>query len=68
MYVYLHSEPNLFTVGSYDPKGNWIPDCDFSTREEARQRVHYLNGGGDFEILEARIKTLEDAVKALTEK
>jgi hypothetical protein len=45
MYVYIRSEPNLYTVGFYDPKGNWIPDSDFGTQEEARIRVHYLNGG-----------------------
>lgn len=45
MYVYIRSEANLYTVGFYDPKGQWHPDSDFATREEARERVHYLNGG-----------------------
>ena len=45
MYVYIRSEPNLFTVGFYAPNGEWNPDSDFGTREEARERVHYLNGG-----------------------
>jgi hypothetical protein len=44
-YVYIQSEPNLYTVGFYDPYGNWHPDSDFSSREEAANRVHYLNGG-----------------------
>lgn len=46
-YVYIRSEPQLFTVGFYDPNGNWHPDSDHDDREEARKRVHYLNGGGD---------------------
>lgn len=47
MYVYIQSEssPDLFTVGFYDPSGQWQPDSDHSDREEAAQRVRYLNGG-----------------------
>jgi hypothetical protein len=47
MYVYLRSEPHLFTVGFYDPKGQWHPESDWDSREEAARRVHYLNGGKD---------------------
>ncbi len=45
MYVYIKSEPNLWTVGSYDPKGEWHPDTDHKSKESAAERVHYLNGG-----------------------
>lgn len=45
MYVYVLSEPGLFTVGFYDPSGKWHPDGDYSVREEAANRVHFLNGG-----------------------
>ncbi len=45
MYVYIRSEPNLFTVGFYDPSGAWMPESDYNCREEAGKRVHYLNGG-----------------------
>lgn len=45
MYVYIQSEPQLYTVGFYDPQGGWHPDSDYSNREEACERVHYLNGG-----------------------
>lgn len=45
MYVYIISEPGLFTVGFYDPKGKWHADSDYSDREEAAERVAYLNGG-----------------------
>ena len=44
-YVYVQSEPALWTVGFYDPAGKWHPDGDFSDRDKARDRVHYLNGG-----------------------
>ena len=44
-YVYLKSEPGLYTVGFYDPKGKWIPESDHSKQEDAAKRVHYLNGG-----------------------
>lgn len=45
MYVYIRSEPNLWTVGFYDPDGKWKTDSDHTDREEAAKRVHYLNGG-----------------------
>lgn len=45
MYIYIRSEPNLYTVGFYDPDGGWHPDNDYSNKEAAAKRVHYLNGG-----------------------
>ena len=45
MYVYLKSEPQVYTVGFYDPSGKWQPEQDCSTKSEAAERVHYLNGG-----------------------
>jgi len=45
MYVYILSEPGLWTVGFYDPSGKWHADSDHTSREEAAERVHYLNGG-----------------------
>jgi hypothetical protein len=34
----------LWTVGHYDPNGKWIPESDHDSKEEAAERVHYLNG------------------------
>lgn len=45
MYVYIESEPQLFTVGFYGPDGKWNPESDHGTREEAAERVRFLNGG-----------------------
>lgn len=44
-WVYMQTEPGLWTVGWYGPNGTWHPDTDHGDREEAAQRVHYLNGG-----------------------
>lgn len=44
-YVYIKSEPQLYTVGFYRPNGKWEPESDYRSAEEAAQRVHYLNGG-----------------------
>ena len=44
MYVYIQSEPGLFTVGFYDPDGNWHPHQDFGSRNEAADEVARLNG------------------------
>lgn len=45
MYIYIRSEPGLYTVGFYDPSGKWQPESDHANKEEAAKRVHYLNGG-----------------------
>lgn len=47
MWVYIESEPGLFTVGFYRPDGKWMPESDWPTAEQAAARVHYLNGGGN---------------------
>lgn len=44
-YVYIRSEPGLYTVGFYDPTGKWRAESDHETAEAAAARVHYLNGG-----------------------
>lgn len=44
MWVYLQSEPNLYTVGFYDPNGGWHTDSDHSAREQGAARVAFLNG------------------------
>lgn len=44
-WVYIKSEPRLWTVGFYDPNGKFVPESDHSSDEEAAARVHYLNGG-----------------------
>jgi hypothetical protein len=44
-WVYIRSEPHLFTVGFYDPSGKWHSDSDHDSSEDAAQRVAYLNGG-----------------------
>ena len=44
-WVYIRSGPGLFTVGFYCPDGNWHTDSDHDSKEEARQRAHYFNGG-----------------------
>ncbi len=44
MYVYIKSEPQLYTVGFYDPQGKFQPESDWSSREDAANRVAWLNG------------------------
>jgi hypothetical protein len=46
MYVYIKSEPQLWTVGFYTPDGKWISESDYECRDDAAERVHWLNGGG----------------------
>lgn len=44
MYVYIQSEPGLWTVGFYDPSGNWHAESDHPSTDEAAKRVAWLNG------------------------
>ena len=44
MYVYLRSEPNLWTVGHYNPSGEWMPESDHDRKEAAAERTAWLNG------------------------
>lgn len=44
-YVYIQSEPGLWTVGIYNIDGGFQPESDHGSADEAAARVHYLNGG-----------------------
>lgn len=44
MYVYVRSEPGLWTVGFYKPDGKWEPESDYSNSAAAAERVAWLNG------------------------
>lgn len=45
MYVYIKSEPGLWTVGFYSPDGKWYAESDHDDPQKAAERTHYLNGG-----------------------
>ena len=64
MYTYKRTEFSpfeLYTVGTYD-SGEWEPESDHSTKDEAAKRVNYLNGG-HLETLKAEIKSLIEHVE-----
>ena len=50
MYVYIRSEPGLYTVGFYSPDGEFHTDSDHHDREDAAKRVRFLNGGKDEDV------------------
>ena len=56
MYVYIQSEPELWTVGFYKPDGTWQPESDHSESHLAAERVAYLNGSA------AVRRTLDEAL------
>ena len=43
-YVYIKSEPGLWTVGFYRIDGQWEPESDHDLKEKAAERVAWLNG------------------------
>ena len=44
MWVYIKSEPQLWTVGFYSPDGMWHPESDYRWPQDAAERVAFLNG------------------------
>ena len=62
MYVYLRTEPALWTVGSYNPDGGWMPESDHSDREQAARRVAWLNGNGAVTLTAEQLATVRGAL------
>jgi hypothetical protein len=62
MYVYIKSEPSVFTVGHYDPKGKFIPQSDHASEAEAKHEVRSMNStfklGKRFEHLQLNSKSM----------
>ena len=56
-YIYI-KEPGLYTVGFYDPSGKFQPESYHARREEAAERVHWLNGGSDSDEGESPAETI----------
>lgn len=49
MWVYIRSEPGLWTVGFYSPDGEWHPTSDHDKQEDAARQVAFLNGSPEKE-------------------
>jgi len=67
-YVYKRTEFSpycLYTVGYYDPDGQWQPESDHETSEDAAKRTAYLNGGAN--IPYKLIIAAPDLLESLTE-
>ena len=64
MYIYLQSEPGLWTVGFYNAGGGWHCESDHDSAEKAAGRVHYLNGGSNREIQEIHAVVVKGAPAA----
>ncbi len=44
-WIYIKSEPGLWTVGFYRPDGRFEPESDHESHTAAANHVHFLNGG-----------------------
>ncbi len=44
MYVYRVTD-SAWSVGFFTPAGDWVNESCYGTREQAAERVHWLNGG-----------------------
>lgn len=71
-YTYRKTEHVLWTVGDYTPSGEWVPESDHDSPEEAAARVRWLNGGGVESQIVAQLleacKLIVAAEKAVTEE
>jgi len=71
MYVYIRSEPQLWTVGHYGDDGRFVPESDHGSTDEAAMRVNALNGGMDINAydviasLKSEIKNLQLTIRLL---
>lgn len=63
MYVYLKSEPGLWTVGFYDPSGDWQPESDHTKQEEAANRAAFLNGQRSLAVEGPQVNVKEETYK-----
>lgn len=55
MWVYVRSEPGLWTVGFHDPDGGWHTDSDHGDQEAAAERCAWLNGSRPAEAPQPRV-------------
>ncbi len=63
MYVYIKTESQLWTVGFYDPRGDWCSESDHDDKESAASRVRWLNGGNELTELQEAAPDLLDACR-----
>jgi hypothetical protein len=66
-FIYIKTEPQLWTTGHYDPDGRFHPDDDFGSPDEAADRCAYLNGDASVDLDEVKdlIKALKKEVKEI---
>jgi hypothetical protein len=67
MYVYVQTEPGLFTAGYYED-GKFHPESDHDTKEEAAQRVSFLNGNSFHKQYDATLAELEKRLDYVQER
>ena len=66
-FIYVRSEHELWTVGTY-ASGKWAPESDHGSPDAAAARVHYLNGGNPaHDELVAALRMICDSGVALAQ-
>ena len=51
-YVYMKTEPGLWTVGFYEPNGAWTSESDLDSPAQAAARCAWLNGDRSLPVRE----------------
>lgn len=68
MYVYIQTEPALWTVGFYAPNGEWYPESDHDNPNSAAERVAWLRGGKNTSLqkyIDEKINDLQSQINDL---
>lgn len=68
MYVYQAFEPNVWTVGYYEPGTDaWVPVRDLGKEEEAIDLVSRLNGGTENAMIKVALLEIDQQLGELLE-
>ncbi len=60
-YVYIRSEPGLWTVGFYQPDGKWQPESDHDSADEAARRDGQVCSSVDLGVIAVMLDSADDA-------
>lgn len=66
MYVYVRNEEeNTYSVGFYDPGGQWHVESELPNDKAAANRVHWLNGGQKPKAIPYDIMRVNNSLNAI---
>ena len=65
-WVYIRTEPGLYTVGFFDPDKKFHTDSDHCDREDAANRVAFLNGAFPIDDIRQMVDLLSNQMDMMS--